>query len=156
MSEEAIVPFQQVHLETVVSLEREVFAGRDPWSRNAFERELLATHTLWLVAEIGGEVAGYGGGWVVGGEFRVLNLAVKPPCRRRGIAGRLLNALFAAAVRRGCHGATLEVRKGNVAARALYEKLGFRIEGERRGYYSNGDDALLCLLPRMTPLAPTS
>lgn len=147
-----IVPFLPEHLERVVTLEREVYAGRDPWSRSAFEHELHAPASLWLVAIQDDRIAGYAGGWMlVGGEYHLLNLAVAPALQRRGIARALLTALLARAARQGCGSATLEVRRDNAAARLLYESLGFRPEGVRKKYYTDGEDAMIYSVERLTP-----
>jgi len=139
-----VVPFTPEHLDRVVALEQEVYAGRDPWTRAAFEHELHAPASLWLVAVDGDAVAGYAGGWMLAGnEYHVLNLAVAPAVQRRGVAQALMTALLARAAGQGCRSATLEVRRGNDAARALYEKLGFRLEGVRKGYYTDGEDAMI-------------
>ncbi len=130
-------------LEGILAIEAQAFAGLDPWSRAAFEHELLAPQSLWLVLREGGTVAGYGGGWVVSGEYHLLNLAVAAGHRRRGWGRRLLDGLLAASVVRGCRRATLEVRRANAGARALYEAAGFRAEGARTRYYANGEDAMI-------------
>jgi ribosomal-protein-alanine N-acetyltransferase len=76
------------------------------------------------------------------GEAELLRLGVVPARRRHGLGSRLLGdclARLATSGRRDCH---LEVRAGNRAARALYERLGFRLAGRRRGYYADGEDAV--------------
>jgi len=146
-----VVPFLPEHLDRVVALEQVVYAGRDPWSRAAFEHELHAPPSLWLVAVEDSQIAGYAGGWMlVGGEYHVLNLAVDPVLRRRGVARTLLTALLTRAVQRGCHSATLEVRRDNAAARALYESMGFRPVGVRKRYYTDGEDAMIYSVDRLT------
>ncbi len=144
-----IVPFQTEHLEAVTALESVIYAGHDPWSRNAFAQELLTSHSLWLVAVDEGGLVAYGGGWVARGKFHLLNLAVASAHRRKGIGQQLMVALMNQAFQRGCEAATLEVRRGNEAARQLYEKLGFRVEGVRRSYYTNGEDAVIYSLERL-------
>lgn len=76
------------------------------------------------------------------GEAELLRLGVTPQARRRGLGRRLLAAALdslRAGGRPVCH---LEVRAGNLAARTLYEALGFRLAGRRRGYYADGEDAV--------------
>lgn len=138
-----LVAFGPEHVATVVGLEQSIFTGYDPWTRLAFDAELVNPKSFWLVAVEHGTVAGYGGGWVVADEFHLLNLATAAAYRRQGVATRLLDALLRGAAARGCRSATLEVRRGNEAARALYEQAGFRAEGLRRGYYSDGEDAVI-------------
>jgi ribosomal-protein-alanine N-acetyltransferase len=73
-----------------------------------------------------------------------MNVAVAPAHRRRGVATALLERLFALTAADPRHGYTLEVRVSNAAAIRLYERLGFRRRGIRRGYYTdNREDALI-------------
>src|SRR5205809_4680904 len=76
--------------------------------------------------------------------WHVMNLAVAPEHRRRGIATALLDRLFELTAGDGRRGYTLEVRVSNKHAIDLYERLGFRARGIRRGYYTdNREDALI-------------
>ena len=142
-AEMKIEPFTAAHLAAVAALESVIFAGRDPWRQQAFERELESETSLWLLAFMDGELGGYAGGWVVGDEFHLLNLGVTPGLRRRGIGRGLLSEILARAAERGCTSALLDVRKSNLEARALYENAGFIERAIRPSYYSNGEDALL-------------
>jgi ribosomal-protein-alanine N-acetyltransferase len=77
-------------------------------------------------------------------ELHINSLAVDEPWRRRGLARVLLKSVIGDAVAAGARAATLEVRQSNVAARALYEGLGFHVEGVRRDYYQQPrEDALI-------------
>jgi len=74
----------------------------------------------------------------------VMNVAVVPGRRRQGIASLLLNRLFELTAGRSRRGYTLEVRVSNAGAIKLYEEVGFRPRGVRRGYYTdNREDALI-------------
>ena len=85
--------------------------------------------------------------WVVAGEVQILEVATHPSARREGVGGLVVRA----ACDRCTEGdAFLEVRATNAAALGLYRKLGFDEEGRRRGYYNDGEDAVLM---RMTPKA---
>ena len=76
--------------------------------------------------------------------WHVMNVAVEPAERRRGIATTLLERLFELTAGRSRRGYTLEVRVSNTGAIRLYERLGFRPRGVRRGYYTdNREDALI-------------
>jgi len=70
-------------------------------------------------------------------------VATDPAHRRQGLGRQVLAALLAAALEQGASRATLEVAATNPAALALYSGLGFSVAGVRRGYYRNGDDALI-------------
>jgi ribosomal-protein-alanine N-acetyltransferase len=99
---------------------------------------------LYAVRLRSGELVAYCACWQVVDELHINSLAVDPAHRRRGIAKSLMAAVMTAAAAAGATSATLEVRESNQAGRALYEGLGFRIEGVRRGYYENPrEDALV-------------
>jgi ribosomal-protein-alanine N-acetyltransferase len=112
-----------------------------PWSEQVFVDELAAPGRVYLVAVDDG-LAGFGGLMVVGDEAHVTNLFVDPDRRRRGIGRALMVALAEAAVEAGARHLTLEVRKGNHAARSLYAGLGMAPVGVRPSYYGD-DDALI-------------
>ncbi len=86
--------------------------------------------------------------WIVADEMQVLNVAVAPAARRRGIGAALVAEARREARARGCASLTLEVRRGNVAARGLYRSQGFAEVGVRPGYYARDEDALIlrCVL----------
>ena len=117
-----------------------------PWSRSMFAGEIGKPTSLCLGAFDGesDELVGY---LIVSryvDAWHVMNIAVAPGHRRRGIAARLLNELFERTRSDDRRGYTLEVRVSNQEAIALYEKLGFRSHGVRRGYYTdNREDALI-------------
>jgi ribosomal-protein-alanine N-acetyltransferase len=82
--------------------------------------------------------------WVVADEMHLLNLAVHPAHRRRGISRALLTAAMEQARSRGAAVVWLEVRPSNQAALTLYRSFGFEEVGVRRNYYTdNGEDALI-------------
>jgi len=115
----------------------------DPWSRQHFADELAnpvaAVDLYWC----GNELAGYLCTWLIAGELQIQNLATAPRFRRRGIAARLLGEVIARSRGGGLTSICLEVRAGNAAAIALYERFGFIADGRRRAYYPDGEDALL-------------
>lgn len=88
-------------------------------------------------------VVGYAGMQVILDEAHVMTIAVHPDYRRRGIGELLLLQLFEEGAARGALRLTLEVRPSNQGAQELYRKYGFTIEGRRRHYYGDGEDALL-------------
>ncbi|MCL6621140.1 MAG: ribosomal protein S18-alanine N-acetyltransferase [Syntrophobacterales bacterium] len=117
------------------------------WSRWSFYSELLNPLSTILVATPAGDpslVVGYLIYWVAAAEMHILNLAVHPRWRRRGVARLLLTTGLARAREQGAHTAWLEVRPSNLPALALYESLGFVPVGRRPGYYEDtGEDALI-------------
>ncbi|MDO4315976.1 MAG: ribosomal protein S18-alanine N-acetyltransferase [Oscillospiraceae bacterium] len=138
-----IVPMNADHLDEVAELERICFSA--PWSRNMLAEELDNALSAFLVAlDDGGKVAGYAGLQVVLDEGYITNVAVRPECRRQGVAGKLLQVFLDFA--QGNHLAflTLEVRASNYDAIALYGSRGFRSVGRRKNYYEHPrEDAII-------------
>ena len=138
-----IVPMTGDHLDEAAELERICFTT--PWSRNMLAEELKNALSAFLVALDGdGNVAGYAGVQVILDEGYITNVAVRPDCRRQGVAGKLLQVFLDFA--RGNHLAflTLEVRVSNAPAIALYESRGFQITGRRKNYYEHPrEDAII-------------
>jgi ribosomal-protein-alanine N-acetyltransferase len=134
-------PMAEGDLDAVHRLE--VAVAPDPWSRELLAGELAGDRRdrHWLVAERDGAVVAFGGLMLVVDEAHVLNLAVDPRHRRRGLASRLLAALLLDAGDRGIVSATLEVRVGNRAGTELYRRFGFEEAGIRPRYYPDGEDA---------------
>lgn len=126
----------------IADLEKICFS--DPWSENSIASELENKLAHWLVAQEGEMVAGYIGSQTVLGETDMMNVAVHPDFRRRGIAEALVKRLVEDLQAMESHCLTLEVRASNAPAIALYEKLGFSQIGRRKNYYRNPrEDALI-------------
>jgi ribosomal-protein-alanine acetyltransferase len=96
-------------------------------------------------------VIGFINYWLVAGELHVLAVATHPDERRRGIAGALVAHALAEARGAGCTLATLEVRRGNLAAIALYERAGFRTVHVRQRYYEDNHEDALVMLSELAP-----
>ena len=130
------------HVAQVAQLEKVCFS--DPWSERSIASELNNPLSYWLVALDGDQLTGYIGSQSVMGESDMMNVAVSPDYRRRGIGEALVNALAADLKAKGNTCLTLEVRASNDPAIALYEKLGFHQAGRRPNYYHNPkEDALI-------------
>ena len=126
----------------VAELEKVCFS--DPWSEKSIVSELDNPLSCWLVAVSGEQVVGYVGSQTVLDGSDMMNIAVSPDFRRKGIAESLIEALISFLRERGSRCLILEVRASNVPAIALYEKLGFLEIGRRRNYYRNPkEDALI-------------
>ncbi|HEX2904410.1 MAG TPA: ribosomal protein S18-alanine N-acetyltransferase [Jatrophihabitans sp.] len=134
-------------LDALMPYENDMF-GTESWSRQAYTDELAELHTrYYVVAEEDGAVLGSAGLMTIAETSQVMTVGVLPPARRRGVGELLLQELLAEARRRQAEEVLLEVRIDNLAARALYDKLGFAVIGTRRGYFDHGRvDALVMRL----------
>ncbi len=138
-----IVPMNADHVDEVAELERICFST--PWSRNMLLEELDNALSAFLVAlDDSGRVAGYAGLQVVLDEGYITNVAVRPDCRKQGIAGKLLQVFLDFAQGNRLAFLTLEVRASNYDAIALYGSRGFRSVGRRKNYYEHPrEDAII-------------
>jgi tRNA threonylcarbamoyl adenosine modification protein YeaZ/ribosomal-protein-alanine acetyltransferase len=136
-------------LPAVAALQRETFTN--PWGAEAIRWELEHTDVarLYVMSAPGGALLAYCACWMVFDELHINSLAVADAWRRRGLARALLRHVLADAAKAGARSATLEVRRSNEAARGLYEGLGFRVEGERPGYYQEPREDALILWHRL-------
>jgi ribosomal-protein-alanine N-acetyltransferase len=110
-----------------------------PWTRAMYEADLQnpSVTRIYVIRTPEFPVAGYCAAWLLVPELHINNVAIRPECRRRGLAAFLLEQVLEACVLEGATRATLEVRRSNHAARALYQGLGFRVQGVRRDYYTD-------------------
>jgi [ribosomal protein S18]-alanine N-acetyltransferase len=128
-------------LPQVVAIERRAFPT--PWSLAMFVLELSKASGICLAAFVADELAGYLICSRYDTVWHIMNVAVDPDRRRHGIATALLTALIREVPATDAQ-LTLEVRRTNGGAIALYERFGFRSAGLRRGYYhDNKEDAVI-------------
>lgn len=170
-------PMRPEHLPAVMAIENRVFIG-DAWPESIYRRYLDAEDMLYCVLELtmqqpsGSEGDGYGlpptpfvllpglavdedpkllgyaGCWLVEEEAHLMTIAVAPEWQGLRLGEWLLLQVLDLAERRGAKVCTLEVRVSNQRAQALYRRLGFRVEGRRRRYYTdNNEDALIMTTP---------
>ena len=123
-----------------------------PWSDVTFLAELTNTVGYYRVAELDSEIGGYIGSHMILDEAHVTTFGVHPRLRRRHVGERLLADVLEQAMRSGCRRVTLEVREGNEGAMRLYRKYGFAPVSRRRGYYQEGDDAVVMWIEDMSRL----
>lgn len=128
----------ETDVQAVAALEQENFSR--PWTPAMILEELTQDCSRYFVAEYDGNVIGYGGMQIILDEGYVTNIAVSGEYRRRGVASALIERML----REPVSFLSLEVRKSNAPAIALYRKFGFSECGLRRGYYTNPtEDALI-------------
>ena len=142
----------------IIELERLAFA--QPWSAEAFAHELSLPFSRTIVAAatsdldpgrpsqtppppVRNTVRGFLCRWLVADECHILNVAVHPEFRRKGIATLLMGEAIAEAIAKKAVIITLEVRRSNIAARGLYRNLRFDERRVRKNYYSPGEDAIV-------------
>ncbi len=128
-----IVPARAEDAEAVYQIGKLCFS--DAWRKETVEKDMAATHSLYLAARQGEAVLGYACYWFVADEAQLVNIGVLPEARRQGLAEALLTAGIAAAEERRMASMYLEVRLSNLAAQELYRKHGFRVLTVRRGVY---------------------
>jgi [ribosomal protein S18]-alanine N-acetyltransferase len=130
-------------LDSLEVIERQSYPS--PWSRSMFSAELQKRGALALGAYLEtGELVGFAIVSRYVDAWHVMNVAVAPAFRRRGVAQTLLERVFELTESDPRRGYTLEVRVSNGDAIRLYERLGFEARGIRRGYYTdNREDALI-------------
>ncbi len=147
------------HIPGALEIERASYPA--PWSESVFINEMTSGNSVAIVAlagdtgetgeagdtgETGRKVAGYLVGWIVADQVHIANIAVAAGHRRRGAGILMMNWLLEESVRRGCVSSSLEVRESNLAARAMYTRLGYRAVAIRKAYYSNPrEDAVVML-----------
>lgn len=137
-----IRPMTVDDIDGVILVEQQSFLT--PWSRQAFVEENKNLLACYLVAEDNGVIVGYAGMWVIIDEAHVTNVAILPAYRQKGLGEKLMNALIKKAVDNGAVCMTLEVRPSNTAAKNLYHKKGFAVQGKRPNYYTDThEDALI-------------
>ncbi len=127
-------------LPAVISIERRSFPT--PWSLAMFVLELSKPAGICLGVPAVGRISGYLICSRYADVWHLMNVAVDPSARRRGLGAAMLAEMLA---RIGDEGAcTLEVRTSNSPAIELYERFGFRGAGTRPRYYRDtGEDALI-------------
>lgn len=131
-------------LDEIMLIEMESFSL--PWTRKSYENELSNQYATYMVADYEGEVAAYGGIWVVLEEAHITNVAVAGKHRGQGIGSTLLHALVNTARRKKASRVFLEVRASNGPALKLYSNQGFAPTGVRKQYYDdNNEDAIVMM-----------
>lgn len=134
-------------LEEAAELEKECFT--DPWSKEEMETALRNPAFHCLGETFDGVLASYVITSTVSDECEILNIAVKPEYRRRGIGESLLSKALCRAEEKGAKTVWLEVRESNTPAIALYEKFGFSKVGTRKNYYRKPVEHAVIMMSRL-------
>lgn len=139
----SVVPMQVGHLNQVLQIEEKSFPT--PWSRYAFTCELMDNDfARYYCLMAGDKIRGYMGLWVILDEAHITNVAIHPDYRNRHLGELLMREVTLRCQAAGIQRMTLEVRVSNLAAQALYERLGFINVGIRKGYYTDTkEDAII-------------
>ena len=132
-------------LDLVASLEARCFTN--PWSRDMLARQLAESQTtrVFVLRLPDVPVAAVCSCWFLVDELHVNTLVVDFPFRRQRLGLLLMHHVLVDAARSGVRRATLEVRESNVAARRLYERLGFTVTAKRPKYYTEPEEDALIL-----------
>lgn len=140
-------PMLAADLDQVTAIEQVSLPS--PWSKELFEAELKRDQARYFVAEEDGQIAGYMGYWEAPQEAHIINLAVAPDHRKKGLGERMMDHCLEFARKKGAELATLEVRESNEAAKRLYEKCGFIVVAIRKKYYSDNQEDAIVMLKQM-------
>jgi ribosomal-protein-alanine N-acetyltransferase len=138
-------------LDAVAALEAASFTN--PWTREMLERELRQSDVarVYVLRTAGCRVAAFCTCWLVLDELHINTIAVQADLRRQGLATTLMQQLLDDVAAEGVRRAYLEVRRSNLPAQRLYERLGFALAGVRRHYYSHPDEDALVLTRAVAP-----
>ena len=145
-----IRPMVEADLPRVFEVELACFS--DPWTLQGFKDSLKEASAYLMVVETEEkDIVGYACLYLVMDEGEIVNVAVDPKYRQKGYGAKVVKELILLGQRLGAERFFLEVRKGNVAGRALYEGLGFVECGIRKGFYENPkEDAVLMLWEKLS------
>lgn len=153
MSEITVGLMAAEDIDAVHEIEEKSF--KTPWSKNSFLHEITGNQCArYVVVREDGRAIAYAGVWFIIDEGHITNIAVHPDRRGMGYGEMVTRAMIQLAADTGMVWMTLEVRRSNKAAQALYHKLGFIDVGYRKRYYENTEDALIMALEHMPEAHP--
>lgn len=140
MSENIIVePMKFEDLDEVYEIERISFSL--PWSKQMWMDEMIKSQKAnHLVARLDEKLVGYAGFWFIIDEAEIVNIAVHPDYRRKGIGELLLKEILSLAKSKGAKMVTLEVRETNEPAKSLYGKFDFQLIAIRKNFYKDTNE----------------
>ena len=130
-------------IQKIYNIEKECFST--PWSESSISSTMNGTNTYFAIAQKdNAEIVGYAGLYFAGNEGYMYNIAVKSGLRHLGVGTKLINNLKNFCIRNSMEFLSLEVRKSNIPAVKLYQKMNFKIVGSRKNFYTSPtEDALI-------------
>ena len=132
-------------LPLVIEIENTCYSN--PWKFSSFKGEIEnrpISNPYVIIYRPLEKIIGYVIYWHIRNEVQISNIAISPDYRQLGVGEGVLRKVLQEMQHKGAEFVFLEVRPSNLAARRLYEKLGFTILGLRKGYYRNpSEDAII-------------
>jgi ribosomal-protein-alanine N-acetyltransferase len=120
------------------------------WPPESYAKLASSPGGIFLVCETSTHAIGFLAARQIAGEAEILNIAVHPAFRRKGVASALLLAVFNSFLGPAVSRVFLELRESNLAARALYERHGFVPAATRKSYYRDPVEHALCMQKKLT------
>jgi ribosomal-protein-alanine N-acetyltransferase len=149
MEEIKIAKARAIDIKKIIEIEE--LSYKDPWPREVFMIDYVFNRSAqYFVARVDNKICAFTGLWIEMDKFHIVNIAVHPDYRKRGIATYFMNFIIDYAKEKRTKEIHLEVRKSNTIAQNLYKKLGFEILEELKKYYQDGEDGY-----RMTKIIET-
>ena len=131
-------------LESILVLEKLLY--KDPWNERNFESELSNNDYAYMfVLEENDVVLGYCGFWLSYEFATITKVSINPVLQKRGLGYYLFNSVMNIAKELGATSFSLEVRESNIPAQKLYLKSGYKNVSIRKGYYSDGENAIVMI-----------
>ncbi len=138
---------QENDISAVLEIEQISFST--PWSEQFFLNEICKKYAFKKVAVFEENIIGYICANYLLHESHILDLAVHPDFRRRGVATALMNEAIRELKKKSCVFMYLKVRVSNTGAQKFYELFGFKAESIRKKYYDNPDEDALQMIGRL-------
>ncbi|MGL5633982.1 MAG: ribosomal protein S18-alanine N-acetyltransferase [Sarcina sp.] len=131
-------------ISSVLDVITKVFKGNESWDKSSLKAELVNHLAHCFIISYNKTICGFANIWIIAGEANLNSIAIDVNYRRLSLGSNLLSYILNYCSNNNCNEITLEVRESNKIAQNLYSKYNFKIEGERKKYYSNnGESALL-------------
>ena len=131
-------------LNAILVLEKLLY--KDPWNESNFESEIAHNDYAYMyVLEENAVVLGYAGFWLSYEYATITKVSINPALQKRGLGYYLFNSVMNIAKELGATSFSLEVRESNIPAQKLYLKSGYKNVSIRKGYYSDGENAIVMI-----------